>query len=123
MAGKKMEPEELLSALAHFTGTTQWYRNPMFPAFTYTDGVRFLAEQAGAYWLIDYVFSNQLLPEIKDEVFQVWKIFTVDSQAVLKVEDGNGLILQEFKIPYTDFPLKEFTLLFTDNVLLLLTEY
>ena len=123
MAGKKMEPEELLSALAHFTGTTQWYRNPMFPAFTYTDGVRFLAEQAGAYWLIDYVFSNQLLPEIKDEVFQVWKIFTADSQAVLKVEDGNGLILQEFKIPYTDFPLKEFTLLFTDNVLLLLTEY
>jgi len=54
---KKMEPEELLAALAHFTGTTQWYRNPMFPAYTYTDGVKFLAEEAGEYWLIDYVFS------------------------------------------------------------------
>jgi hypothetical protein len=120
---KKMEPEELLAALAHFTGTTQWYRNPMFPAYTYTDGVKFLAEQAGAYWLIDYVFSNQLLPEIRGQVFQVWKIYTANDQAIVKVDDGNGNILKEFKIPYTDFPLEEFTLYFTDNVLLLVREY
>lgn len=123
MANKKMEPEELLTALAHFTGTTQWYRNRMFPAYTYTDGVKFLAEQAECYWLIDYVFSNQLVPEIRGQVFQVWKIYVVDNKATVKVDDGNGRILKEFKIPYTDFPLAEFTLLFTDNVLLLLTEY
>lgn len=119
----KMEPEELLTALANFTGTTQWYRNPLFPAYTYTDGVKFLAEQAGAYWLIDYVFSNQLLPEIQGQVFQVWKIYTANDQATVKVDDGNGNILKEFKIPYTDFPLEEFTLYFTDNVLLLVREY
>ncbi len=55
----------MLTALAHFTGTTQWYRNRMFPAYTYTDGVKFLAEEAECYWLIDYVFSNQLVPEIR----------------------------------------------------------
>lgn len=119
----KLSPEELLNNLAHFTGTTQWYRNRMFPSFTYTDGVKFLAEKAGAYWLIDYVFSNQILPELKSAPFQVWKIFVADSRAVIKVDDGNGKILKEFKIPYTDFPLTEFMLYFTDNVLLLPSEY
>lgn len=123
MAQKKMKPEELLAALAHFTGTTQWYRNPMFSSFSYTDGVQFLAEKAECYWLIDYVFSNQLISELKSVPFQTWKIFVVENSAIIKVDDGNGKILKEFKIPYTDFPLAEFTLLFTDNVLLLVSEY
>ncbi len=123
MANKKMEPDELLTALAYFTGTTQWYRNPMFPAFTFTDGVKFLANNANCYWLIDYIFSNQILPEIKDAGFQVWKISVSENKATVTMDDGNGNILKEFKIPYTDFPLSEFKLLFTNNVLLLITEY
>ena len=43
---KKIQPNELLSELAHFTGTTQWFKNPMFPNFRYTDGVKYLAEKA-----------------------------------------------------------------------------
>lgn len=119
----KLKPEELLAGLAHFTGTTQWFRNPAFPNFTYTEGVKYLAEQAGAYWLIDYVFSNQLIPAIKAMPFQTWKIMVVDESATITVDDGNGKIIKEFKIPYTDFPLPEFKLYFTDNVLLLPSEY
>ena len=119
---KKIEPEELLSELAHFTGTTQWFYNPMFPNFYYTDGVKYLAEKAGAYWLLVYIFSNQISP-IKEQPFQVWKITVVNNEGTIKVEDGNYNVIKEFKILFTDFPLEEYTLWFVDNVLLLVSEY
>lgn len=119
---KNIEPNQLLSELAHFTGTTQWYRNRMFPKFLYTDGVKYLAEQAGAYWLIDYIFSNQISP-IKEMPFQVWKITVVKNEGFIKVEDGNNNVAKEFKIPFTDFPLEEYTVWFVDGVLLLKSEY
>ena len=119
---KKIQPNELLSELAHFTGTTQWFKNPMFPNFRYTDGVKYLAEKAEAYWLLDYIFSNQISP-VKEQPLQVWKITVIDNEGFIKVEDGNNNVVKEFKIPFTDFPLKEYTLWFTDNVLLLKSEY
>ena len=121
MAHKK--PSELLNELAQFTGTSQWYRNPLFKNFLYTDGVQHLAENAGAYWLIDYIFSNQIIPEIKRQEFQVWIITVEDSKAEIRVEDGNDNVIKEFKIPFTDFPLPEFRLWFSENVLLLPSEY
>ena len=120
---KKIEPNELLSELAHFTGTTQWYRNPMFPKFLFTDGVKYLAEKAECYWLIDYIFSYQLDSQIQGHEFQVWKIFVADNKATIKVEDGNDNLIKEMSIPYTDFPLPEFTLWFSEGVLLLKSEY
>lgn len=65
---------ELLEALAHFTGTTQYYRHSLMRSFLYTDGVQYLAQHANCYWLIDYVFSNQYTEHIRKEAFQVWKI-------------------------------------------------
>ena len=119
---KYIQPDQLLAELAHFTGTTQWFRNPLFPSFTYTDGVKCLAEQARAYWLIDYIFSNQDSP-VKEQPFQVWKITVIDNEGFIKVEDGNKNVVKEFKVPFTDFPLKEYTLWFVDGVLLLKSEY
>lgn len=113
----------LIKELEQFTGTDQWYRNPLFPPYLYTDGVKYLAEQAGAYWLLDYIFGSQRFSVIKKERFQVWKISVKDSQAIIKVEDGDYNLIKRFKLDYTDFPLKEFSLWFTDNVLLLPSEY
>ena len=121
---KEIKPEELLNELAQFTGTTQWFYHPMFPFFRYTDGVRYLAQKAECYWLLEYIFSNQMLSEIKVQEFQVWKIVVnEDDSATIKVEDGNDNLVKEFKIPFTTFPLKEFDLWFTNNVLLLKSEY
>jgi len=119
----KMKPEELLSELANFTGTTQWFYHPLFKSFRYTDGVRFLAQKAECYWLLEYIFSNQTVLEIKAQEFQVWKIIVIDNVATIKVEDGNYNVVKEFKIPFTDFPLSEFSLYFTNAVLLLKSEY
>ncbi|MFK7748521.1 MAG: DUF6876 family protein [Kordia sp.] len=120
---KEFKPEELLRELAQFTGTTQWFYHPLFPSFRYTDGVRYLAQTVECYWLLEYIFSNQIIPEIKKQEFQVWKIFVVDDSTTIKVEDGNDNLVKEFKIPFTTFPLSEYTLWFTDNVLLLKSEY
>jgi len=121
---QQVNPIKLLEDLAQFKGTEQWYRHPVFRSFLYTDGVKYLAEKAGAYWLLDYIFSNQTLAKIKAEEFQVWKIFVKDEAAEIKVEDGNDNIVYEFKIAYTDFPLEEFTLWFLNNQTLILpSEY
>ncbi|MFK7979277.1 MAG: DUF6876 family protein [Saprospiraceae bacterium] len=123
MAKGQLPKEQLLVALKQFTGTTQWYKHPLFSKFVYTDGVRFLAINAGAYWLLEFILSNQTLPKIKAEGFQVWKIKVADSKAIIDVEEGNDKVIKSFKVSYTDFPLENFTLWFIDGALLLPSEY
>lgn len=114
----------LIQDLKQFTGSDIVYRNPLFGKFVYTEGVQYLAENAGAYWLIDYVLSNQMDKKIKAEEFQVWKIKVKDDKsAVIRVEDGNDNLVKRFNLEFTDFPLKEFTLWFTESTLLLPSEY
>jgi len=114
---------KLLNELKQFTGADYFFRNPLFPKLVYTEGVKYLAEQTNCYWLIDYVFSSQIYAKVRREEFQTWKIITNDSQATIIVEDGNKNIVKQFKLEFTDFPLKEFTLWFVDNTLLLPSEY
>ena len=123
MAKGKMPPEELLASLAEFKGTTQWYKHPLFQKFVYTDGARFLAVNAECYWLLEYIFSNQVIPEIKAEEFQRWELIKEGNEATITVGDGNGNVVKEFKIPFTDFPLDSFILWFVGNCLLLPSEY
>jgi len=119
-----MNAAQLQSELRYFTGTEQYFYHQMFPKFRYTDGVRFLAQEAGAYWLLEKIFSNQILPEIRGERFQFWKLSVTENQSAnLTCEDGNGTVVYAEKIDYTDFPLEEITFFFTDSVLLLPSEY
>ena len=54
------EPKQLdPHTLAQFTGTERWYRHGLVRNVTYTDGVRYVADTAGAYWLIDIVALAQ----------------------------------------------------------------
>lgn len=59
----------LTQALQQFIGTENYYFLPQFPSFRYTDGVKYLAEKAGAYWLIEAIFSHN-----RREHFQYWKL-------------------------------------------------
>ncbi|NJN46004.1 MAG: hypothetical protein HC808_05445 [Candidatus Competibacteraceae bacterium] len=113
-----------LPDLKYFTGTEHWYKHPLFPNLLYTDGTRYVAENAGAYWLIEKIFSLQHRKEISAKPFQVWTLnVTDDSTATLRVEDGNGNHLYSEHLTYTDFPATGITLWLTDNVLLLPSEY
>lgn len=114
----------LQEELSQFYGSETFYRHPLFRKFVYTEGVQYLAEKSGAYWLLEYIFSNQMDEKIKAEEFQVWKIkVKEDNTAVIRVEDGNDNLVKQFELEFTDFPLKEFTLWFSNNTLLLPSEW
>lgn len=128
MDKNKMTPEAkaayIQGELRNYCGTETWFRHPLFCKYHYTEGVKFVAEEAGAYWLLEKILSNQILPEIKGEGFQLWKL-TVDEKkaALLTCDNGNGVIVYQETIDTTDFPLKKISFYFTDSVLLLPSEY
>ena len=87
--------------------------------------MKYLAEQGGAYWLIDKIFASQFENiNLSEQEFQVWILSVNDNKtATLKCHDGDYNWQHEEKITYTDFSMKEITLYFTDHVLLLPSEY
>jgi hypothetical protein len=119
-----------LAELSEFTGTEVWLPAPEVRAIGYTDGVRYLAQRAGAYWLIDEIaLANSNIKPINQalhaEEFQVWKLQrdAEGHSANLLVEDGNGNEVYRKRIEFTDFPVRTIELWFTDNVILLPSEY
>lgn len=119
-----MNAAQLNSELHYFTGTEQYFFHPLFPKFHYTDGIRFLAREAGAYWLLEKIFSLQGLPVLKRHDRQFWKLEVREDQtARLVCEDGDGSEIHVEAIAYTDFPLPEISLFFMERVLLLPSEY
>jgi hypothetical protein len=111
------------SDLKAFSGTEQWYRHGFVRKVLYTEGAKYVAEAGGAYWLLDEIAFAQHDKTIAAELFQVWKLAVKDSAAVLTCEDGNYNTVFSKNIEFTDFPLPEITLWFTDNVILLPSEY
>jgi len=99
------------SDLSQFTGTNQYWRSglPIHP-FLYTDGVQYLANKGGAYWLLDLIGSWQIEPEIKNDPMlvemQFWTLtVSENASAVAICERDSGDVVVSQKIPCTDFPL------------------
>ncbi len=111
--------------LLHFTGSENWYRHSLNRKVLYTDGAQYLAEQGGAYWLLDSIAIAQAhVKAVKAEEFQVWTLkVNPDSTALLTCDDGNNCIVYKQSIPFTDFPLPEVKLYFCNNVIMLTSEY
>jgi hypothetical protein len=53
-----------LADLAQFTGSECFYRHPIVRVLFYTEGVQFLAEKGGAFWLIDEIAFSQRLRQV-----------------------------------------------------------
>lgn len=123
----RLSPEEidnLTTALAQFTGSENWFRHDLLRSHRYTDGVRYLAEAAGAYWLIDAIFSHQVTPSVAREDFQAWELQrNEDGSWTLAATDGNDRFIAVQQIEHSDFPLDKVTLFLIDSCLLLPTEY
>jgi hypothetical protein len=120
-----MNADELKRALGHFTGTVEWHRATVIPTIQYvTDGVKYLIDNAEAYWLVDAIASHQLEGRTTREPFQAWTLKKHENgSATLKADDGNDNWLVTQEIEYTDFPLDEIKLYLVDGILLLPSEY
>lgn len=99
--------------LNQFTGTLCYFRySPqLFPNFFLTDGCRYLAKEAGCYWLFDAIASCQNIPKIKAANIQFWQLDVAkDKSAVLTCkaevdENGDDILTYSQHIPFADFPL------------------
>lgn len=110
--------------LRHYCNGTE-YCYQIYPNVLLTDGIKFICDTAQSYWLIDTIFALQNEAKVKNEPFQVYelKVNIETESAELKVTDGNDNVLYTQHIPYTDFPLNKFICYYTDDVVLLPSEY
>jgi len=92
------------AVLTQFTGTERYYR--LNPLCLLTDGTKYLAEAAGAFWLMDAA-ASYLIELGTDDWFVQVKLVVTGPRAVLTLEDGNGHVRAKQVIPYTDFPIPQ----------------
>ena len=88
--------------LAQFTGTAQYWR--VARQFVITEGVKYLAESAACFWLIDAAISH-LLEIGTADWFVLVRVEVPGSSAVMIYEDGNGSEHARQEIAYTDLAL------------------
>lgn len=108
--------EELQSDLQCFTGTSKYWRfSPIFPNVLLTDGAQYVAEEMGAYWLMDVIASH--LPKVKGEQFAFARLQVENESAKFELTDDIPAkkTWANQKIPHTDFPLPEITLYVGDT--------
>lgn len=106
--------------LSGFIGTEQYYRH--ITNLLYTDGVQFLAETFGTYWLIDKILTQIYL--FPNEDFQVWILERIFNNTFkLSMEDGNDNVIHSEIIEFSDFAPDKVSLYYQTNVLFLPSEY
>src|SRR5258708_7241437 len=113
---------ELSQDLANFTGTDEWYKHAINPAFTYTEGVRHFAQNAGggAYWLLDILVTQpEIVRQANDMAFVTLKV--KGSKATLLVTDGHDPETKAYqrRIDYTDCPEGNWSFYMRDGVIML----
>jgi hypothetical protein len=116
--------DTLSSELRQFTGTLHYYRNPLYSWLLYTDGVKYLADNAQCYWLLDIIGTE--LKRLAQEEAYLHLILRVSDEgsAVFTADDGNyGEPLYTKRISSTDFPRGEWHLYLCNEVLLVPSEY
>ena len=87
--------------LALFTGTQHYYQ--LTRKHVLTDGTKYLADTAGAYWSMDAIASH--LHEIGTiDWFVLVRMHVEGSIATMIYEDGNEHEYARQEINYTEFP-------------------
>jgi len=102
--------------LRQFTGDLVRYRHALNPTVIYTPGVEFLAEQGGAYWLIDVIASyltrkvidNAARTDSRVRSLHFWRLDVAEDHSALvtaRADTGCPPFVSQ-EIPFTDFPLE-----------------
>ena len=102
--------DQIKFSLRQFTGSSTFTKfSPLFPNVVLTEGAEYLADECGAYWLMDMIASH--IPSVpKDETFTVAQL-TVNhmNKAFFTLADDSPAtkIYANQSISYTDFTLDE----------------
>src|SRR3984893_4050272 len=61
--------------MSQFHGSEHWYRHGLVRTILFTDGAKYVADAAGAYWLLDEIaLAQRYVKEVAAKRFQVWKL-------------------------------------------------
>lgn len=107
--------------LSQFIGTETYYKYP-FSKIVYTDGIKYVCDEAQAYWLLDECVLN-FAHNFKDQPFLSITLTVKDGSGDSLVTDGNDTVLGKAHYAYTDFPQGTYRFYLTDGVLMLASEY
>ena len=126
---EKLSKAELLAALRQFYGTEHYYQTGQVTQAT--DGVFFLAEEAGIHWLLNII--DTVFHKFTEDFVNVKLTVFEDRSAKVVIDNGMDLkdkfeamryrCFHKQKIPYTDFVLDELKLYVQGKVILLPSEY
>ncbi|WP_026735964.1 DUF6876 family protein [Fischerella sp. PCC 9605] len=119
------DAEQITTELKQFVGSETFYRH--WSGIQYTEGVKYLASAAQAYWLIDGIIShqanNRFLSDPGLQDFQIWRLVVNNNSGTLICEwDTDKEVLRQ-EIDYTDFPFPEIRLYLVQKTLMLESEY
>ena len=115
---------EIEEIIINSTGTTAYHSISPIEGFpVLTDGCKAVAEAAECYWFFDIVGNYQIDTRL-DPYFQVWTLMVdlEENTAVINGFNDRELIITQ-EIPFTDFPMKKFTVWVESNVILLPSEH
>jgi len=119
----KLTAQELKADMAQCTGSMQYHKLTLLPLKA-TDGMKVVAEKAGAFWLVDAIASYQGEAKVKALRIQFWTLEVKDNKADLFcVEDSGMPKLIEQHIGFTDFPEGTWKFYVTDGVIMIPSEY
>lgn len=121
--------QHLKTSLESFHGTDVFYNIPLIRT-RYTNGINFLAQVAQCFWLVTdaSVIARSLMNRSHFITIDFKRLSEKEQElqgfeAVLEYGDGNGNLLESHKYHGTDFPLDSLRLFFTNNTLMLPSEY
>ncbi len=114
-----MKKDDLkLKDLRQFYGTEKYYKG--FLDVKYTDGVYYISDNGYSWFVTDSIAV--IKTKLKDEGFLSIKLMIDGDKAVMTIDDGNNNILYKQKYEYTNCK-RNLNLFFTNNVLMLSSEY
>ncbi|MDP3332203.1 MAG: hypothetical protein Q8S55_09500 [Methylococcaceae bacterium] len=117
-----LQKEAFESELMQFIGTEHWYEHSLVPAMTYTDGVKYFAEQAESYWLLD-VIATEYYPMLTEQPFLFITVESKNGSCDIFVKDGNNEELKSKHVSLTTLIEGTWNFYLFNDVLLLPSEY
>ena len=109
-----------MNELKQFYGTEKYHQ--CFMGVLLTDGVKYVADELKCHW----VFSDAgviLKMKLKDEEFVTVNLIAENSKAKIVYTDGNETTLYTQEYGYTDLPDINLKFFYTNNVMMLPSEY
>jgi len=108
--------------LSGFTGSEKLYKDQLGAVIT--EGVKYFADEGKAFWAVsDMIVICKVHKNVKDCPFVSIVVKAGESNAAITYEDGYGNRLFKQDYDYSSLPVGEWKFYFTDNTLMVASEY